>query len=395
MPPQTDVQGVKENSPMPEGKVKSPQNQLMTPMPTQSQELETNTKTKRRRKKKGNNWTRRKHLLRSPTQLSNVLPSPSPEIKQDEHINYGGLEVKAPSAPGGIYADTDMDIRRVAVERDFGLRPSLGIMGRTQLPNEVIEEADEDVTKDRAPEPSPSGDSPSPDTTPIRPNTCRKEARHILPKPSTPEHSRSPSTSPTTHQSEPAPLPNNTPAKRRRSNESQNSDEGPILPPHFPPNPISRPDRAADIFWRNACLEVQHPDGTVLASEVITRLMTRKGGIANPWPRLEEGLAAVERMGKETLDPAEVLRRHEEEEAIARAKEERRQANKRRYRRRGRIDRERAAQRAAVAAQKVQELGDEVLNKSTQEDDVDDIEENPVKKAKKETPVPSSCGSAS
>ncbi|KAM0399980.1 hypothetical protein ACHAQC_003265 [Fusarium culmorum] len=143
---------------------------------------------------------------------------------------------------------------------------------------------------------------------------------------------------------------------RRRSTvhpcESETGDESPIIPPHFPPNPISRPNREADIFWRDACMEVQSPDEPVHAHDVIVRIMTRKGGIARPWPRLEEGLTAIEMMGKDTVDITEILRRQEEEEALAKAKEERRLANKRLYRPRGQIDRERTERRAALAAQK-------------------------------------------
>jgi hypothetical protein len=134
-------------------------------------------------------------------------------------------------------------------------------------------------------------------------------------------------------------------------------------------------------------MEVQHPDGTVHASEVINRLMTRKGGIASRWPRLEEGREAIERAKTETIDLAEIRRRQEEEDAIAGAKEERRLANKRRYRPRGQIDRERAERRAALAAQKAQELENEGANDNVQEDSVDDTEENPAKKAKLDTDI--------
>ena len=95
--------------------------------------------------------------------------------------------------------------------------------------------------------------------------------------------------------------------------------------------------------------------------------MTKKGGVDRPWPQLEEGLAAIEAMKKDTIDPVEIFRRQEEEEAIARAKEERRLANKRRYRPRGQIDRERAERQAALAALKTKELESDGVSASPQE----------------------------
>ena len=95
--------------------------------------------------------------------------------------------------------------------------------------------------------------------------------------------------------------------------------------------------------------------------------MTKKGGVGRPWPQLEEGLAAIEAMKKDTIDPVEIFRRQEEEEAIARAKEERRLANKRRYRPRGQIDRERAERQAALAALKTKELESDGASASPQE----------------------------
>ncbi|KAJ4131177.1 hypothetical protein NW768_006719 [Fusarium equiseti] len=92
------------------------------------------------------------------------------------------------------------------------------------------------------------------------------------------------------------------------------------------------------------------------------------GGIARPWPQLEEGLAAIEAMRKEAIDPAEIFRRKEEEEAIARAKEERRLANKRRYRPRGQIDREREERQAALAALKTKALEGDGASANREED---------------------------
>lgn len=95
--------------------------------------------------------------------------------------------------------------------------------------------------------------------------------------------------------------------------------------------------------------------------------MTRKGGIARLWPQFEEGLAAIEVMKKDTIDPAEIFRRQKEEEVTARAKEERRLANKRRYRPRGQIDRERAERQAALAALKTKESESDGASTNPQE----------------------------
>ncbi|KAM0359302.1 hypothetical protein ACHAP4_004207 [Fusarium culmorum] len=206
----------------------------------------------------------------------------------------------------------------------------------------------------------------------------KKGVRSILPTPETPRHDRSLTTSSTSHHEKVAFYPNSKSSNICCSCESETGDESPIIPPHFPPNPISRPNREADIFWRDACMEVQSPDEPVHAHDVIVRIMTRKGGIARPWPRLEEGLAAIEMMGKDTVDITEILRRQEEEEALAKAKEERRLANKRLYRPRGQIDRERTERRAALAAQKAR-VPETDRADDTPEWDVDDADKNSAK----------------
>lgn len=148
----------------------------------------------------------------------------------------------------------------------------------------------------------------------------------------------------------------NKPTKRRRSDESRSSDEIPTLPPNFPPCPIERPDRRAVAFWRDACNAAKDADGNVNGFDAVRYLLMRPGGLANPTPFLPEDSEAVKNMRKGTIDLDKIRRRQQEEEEIARAKEERRQANKRRYRPRGQVDRERAERRAALAAQKAQEL---------------------------------------
>jgi hypothetical protein len=75
-------------------KAKSPEyKNLMSPISNSSSEPQTVTKPRRRRKK-GNNWTRKKHTLRSPTQTPIVSPTSSPEIKQEEYENHSSSEVK-------------------------------------------------------------------------------------------------------------------------------------------------------------------------------------------------------------------------------------------------------------------------------------------------------------
>ncbi|EKJ72150.1 hypothetical protein NXS19_000392 [Fusarium pseudograminearum] len=358
MSPKDDDIGTMDRSPTPgiETKISEYKN-LMSPESNASPELRTDKKLKRRRRK-GNNWTRKKCTLRSPTQTPHASPILSPKIKQEESNNLINLGVKAPGALRNIYDDSNMDIRRAAVEQDFGLRRrNTGTMYKPKVPVKSIEQT-EPLLFQETPLPSPAEPRQiAPKKEAPKKEASKKEApkkgvRSILPTPETPRHDRSLTTSPTSHHEKVASSPNSKSSNICCSCESETGDESPIIPPHFPPNPISRPSREADIFWRDACMEVQSTDEPVHAHDVIVRIMTRKGGIARSWPRLEEGLAAIKMMGKDTIDIAEILRRQEEEEAIAKAKEERCLANKRLYRPRGQIDRERTKRRAALAAQK-------------------------------------------
>lgn len=231
------------------------------------------------------------------------------------------------------------------------------MMDRPQLPTKSTAEASP-VSPERSPTP------PTTKASPVRPP---RTVFSMIPAPETREVDREATISPTDQRGENSPTPRNNLAKRRLSDDSQTGDESPMIPIHFPPNPITRPDRACDIFWRNACMEVQRPDGSVHAPDIIRRLMTKKGGVGRSWPQLEEGLAAIEAMKKDTIDPVEIFRQQEEEEAMTREKEERRLANKRRYRPRGQIDRERAERQAALAALKTKELESDGASASPQE----------------------------
>ncbi|KAM5365464.1 hypothetical protein ACJZ2D_010999 [Fusarium nematophilum] len=113
---------------------------------------------------------------------------------------------------------------------------------------------------------------------------------------------------------------------------------------------MANPDRFAIDLWRQGCRTVQRPDGDIDAGDVISWLMTRKGGINNRWPQLEEGQSAIKNMRKDPIDFEVLTRQPEEMEEAARLKEERRLANKRRYRPRGQVAKERAEKRAAAAA---------------------------------------------
>ncbi|WXC54403.1 hypothetical protein SNK03_000404 [Fusarium graminearum] len=361
MSPTDDDIGTMDRSPTPGIETKiSEYKKPMSPESNASPELRIDKKIKKRRRK-CNNWTRKKCTLRSPTQTPHASPILSPKIKQEESTNLTNLGVKAKGALWNIYDYSNMDIRRAAVEQDFGLRRrNTGTMHKPKVPVKSIEQAEpllfQETPLTKPAEPpriAPKKEAPKKEAS--KKEAPKKGVRSILPTPETPRHDRSRTTSPKSHHEQVASSPNSKSSNICCSCESDFGDESPIIPPHFPPNPISRPNREADIFWRDACMEVQPPDEPVHAHDVIVRIMTRKGGIARPWPRLEEGLAAIEMMGKDTIDIAEILRRQEEEEAIAKAKEERRLANKRLYRPRGQIDRERTKRRAALAAQKARE----------------------------------------
>ncbi|KAM0212155.1 hypothetical protein ACHAPA_007322 [Fusarium lateritium] len=239
----------------------------------------------------------------------------------------------------------NMTLRQAAVERDFGLRPSRGKLFRPQLP----------VEQPEAPEPSPIETSTSSQEADFPQNSPTLPAQLIQ------QDDRSPTISPAeVHKSLPRKL--KKPPKRRRSQESRSSDEIPTLPPNFPPCPIARPDRRAVAFWRDTCNAVKDAEGDVNGFDAVRYLLMRPGGLGNPAPLLPDDSEAVKDMRKDTIDLDKIHRRQQEEEEIARAKEERRQANKRRYRPRGQVDRERAERRAALAAQKAQELNEEAPN---------------------------------
>lgn len=199
--------------------------------------------------------------------------------------------------------------------------------------------------------------------TPIETSTSSQEADSPQNSPALPAHGiqgddRSSTISPAeVHKDLPPRL--NKPTKRRRSDESRSSDEIPTLPPNFPPCPIARPDSRAVAFWRDACNAAKDADGNVNGFDAVRYLLMRPGGLGNPTPYLPDDSEAVKNMRKGTIDVDKIRRRQQEEDEIARAKEERRQANKRRYRPRGQVDRERAERKAARAAQKAQELYEE------------------------------------
>jgi len=131
-------------------------------------------------------------------------------------------------------------------------------------------------------------------------------------------------------------------------------------------------------------MAVQRDDGTVDGFDVVEWLMTRKGGVLNPWPRLDEGRMVVESMGREIIDLDAIHRQQEEEAEVARLKEERRQRNKQRYRPRGQIEKEKAERRAAQEAQQAQDLAKKTSSAydSEQGQDMADTDEPPAKKAR-------------
>ncbi|KAF5678931.1 hypothetical protein FHETE_1040 [Fusarium heterosporum] len=225
-----------------------------------------------------------------------------------------------------------MSIRRDAVYRDFGLRPSIRSMLRSQVPIEQPVES----------EPSPFEAEFTKQST-------------DLPGKDAPEDDGSSTISPTGIYKD-IPQDIEKPAKRRHSEESESSEELPLLPPHFPPCPMNRPNHRGIVVWRDACHAVQDAQGNINPFDVVTYLLTKKGGLANPGPLLPEDDQTLENMRKGIIDPAKIWRRQQEEEEIARAKEERRQANKRRYRRRGQVDKERAERRAALAPKQAQDM---------------------------------------
>ncbi|EEU48693.1 uncharacterized protein NECHADRAFT_75072 [Fusarium vanettenii 77-13-4] len=190
----------------------------------------------------------------------------------------------------------------------------------------------------------------------------------------------SPNTSSDKKKKKPAAAAKTKTTKRRNSDMSDN----------WPPCPITNPDPSGIALWRQGCEAVQRPDGSVDGLDVVNWMMTRRGGLANPWPRLEENQAAVRAMGRQRIDPLKILQQQEEEAEIARLKEERRQANKRRYRPRGQIAKEKAERAAAAAAEKAKKDAEEQAEEETSgtnkrplnDETEDDNEEPQAKKTK-------------
>ncbi|KAF4464706.1 hypothetical protein FALBO_8455 [Fusarium albosuccineum] len=287
--------------------------------------------------------------------------------------------------------------RRELVERDFGLRPKRGVeTARERVPLELLQAVAErledklvDETQSPPTETSIASDpavkpQDTSNTTPSensneddRSSTVSTDPNAVFPGLNT--------VSPNLNPESPL-ISQEKPSKRRRSDESQRSNKSsPTLPAHYPPCPMERPGRAGIELWRQGCREVQRPDGTVEGLDVVNWLMTRKGGVANPWPQLNDGLKSISNMRKETIDFNKIARQREEEEEAARLKEERRLANKRRYRPRGQIAKEKAEQRAAAAAaaaakQAEQEAAE--AEKNLQEETKADNKEPEVKKVK-------------
>lgn len=181
-------------------------------------------------------------------------------------------------------------------------------------------------------------------------------------------------------------------SKRRNSDEARRTGKTTTaMSDDWPPCPIADPDPSGVALWREGCEAVQRPDGSVDGIDVANWMMTRKGGVANPWSRLEENQAAVKAMGRQRIDPLKILQQQEEEAEAARLKEERRQANKRRYRPRGQIAKEKAERAAAAAAaEKAKEDQEQIsgANKRSLDDEAEaDNEEPQAKKTKLDAAV--------
>ncbi|RMJ10252.1 hypothetical protein BHE90_008086 [Fusarium euwallaceae] len=190
------------------------------------------------------------------------------------------------------------------------------------------------------------------------------------------------------------PSPSNTSGKKKKkpasaaktkTSKRRNSD----MTANWPPCPYDKADHVGIALWRQGCESCIRPDGTVDGLDVANWLMTRRGGVANPWTRLEENQAAVKAMGRQRIDPLKILQQQEEEARVARLKEERRQANKLRYRPRGQIAKEKAERAAAAAAAAAEKAAEEAqeetsgANKRPLNDETEDENEEPqAKKAK-------------
>ncbi|KAF5605550.1 uncharacterized protein FSUBG_6471 [Fusarium subglutinans] len=275
-----------------------------------------------------------------------------------------------------------MSIRRDAVQRDFGLRPGSRAVPRPQLSIEPAEDVVTSPTEMNSP-PDSSDDAREPyvqEDTPLTPvkDTCDDERESTI--------------SPTINTKGLLPIPKIRSPERNGSDDSQSGKESPVssetpsLPDHFPPCPRERPTRQEIALWREGCMAVQRGDGTVDGFDVVNWMMTRKGGVLNPWPTLDEGRMAVESMGREIIDLDAIHRQQEEEAEVARLKEERRQRNKRRYRPRGQIEKEKAERRAAQEARQAQDLAMKTCSASDpgqgQDMPDNDIDEPPAKKAR-------------
>ncbi|KAF4954648.1 hypothetical protein FGADI_5115 [Fusarium gaditjirri] len=273
-----------------------------------------------------------------------------------------------------------MSIRRDAVQRDFGLRPGSRAVPRPQLSIEPAEIVATSPTEMNSP-PHSSDDTRElyiQESTPLTPvkDSCDDDTSSTI--------------SPTINTKGLLPIPKNHSPERSSSDDSQSGKESPgspetfSLPAHFPPCPRERPTRQEVALWHEGCMAVQRGDRTVDGFDVVDWLMTRKGGVLNPWPSLDEGRMAVESMGREIIDLDAIHRQQEEEAEVARLKEERRQRNKRRYRPRGQIEKEKAKRRAAQDAQDAQDLAKKISSAydSDQGQDKTDTDEPPAKKAR-------------
>ncbi|KAF5617545.1 hypothetical protein F52700_12543 [Fusarium sp. NRRL 52700] len=274
-----------------------------------------------------------------------------------------------------------MSIRRDAVQRDFGLRPGSRAVPRLQL---SIEPAEDVVT-------SPAEMNSPPDSSDDARETYVQEGTPLTPVKDTCDDERELTISPTINTKGLLPIPKIRSPERHGSDDSQNGKESPVrsetpsLPDHFPPYPRERPTRQEIALWREGCMAVQRGDGSVDGFDVVEWLMTRKGGVLNPWPMLDEGRVVVESMRREIIDLDAIRGQQEEEAEVARLKEERRQRNKRRYRPRGQIEKEKAERRAARAAQQAQQAQHLAKKTSSASDsekgqDMSDAVESPLAK---------------
>ncbi|KAF4437976.1 hypothetical protein F53441_12896 [Fusarium austroafricanum] len=268
--------------------------------------------------------------------------------------------------PGDTEQDTVMSLRQAAVQKDFSLRPGSRPFVKNQLPGSMEEDEPSSLAEtnvsypagspaqdasddDRSSTSDSDSDEPNDPKTKLPKQPYRYELQHDGEGPERPP-----------------------------------SPEMPTLPPHFPPCPIDRPTSNDIALWLEGCLEIQRRNGSVRQIDVVHWMATRRGGFANPRPIFDEAQEAIEIMRNETIDMEAIRHRQQEEEEIARLKEERRQRNKRRYRPRGQIEREKAERLAARQSQQdlemVRQGSDTSAAVDKQEEAVDDIEEARPKK---------------